>query len=41
MAEQNARISLEIADDDYVLDDGIIAYSGSAFRQFCFAGTIG
>ena len=28
--EQNARMSLEIADDAYVLDDGAIAYSGGA-----------
>jgi branched-chain amino acid transport system ATP-binding protein len=30
LVEQNARMSLEIADDAYVLDDGSIAYSGSA-----------
>jgi branched-chain amino acid transport system ATP-binding protein len=30
LVEQNARMSLEIADDAYVLDDGIIVYSGSA-----------
>jgi branched-chain amino acid transport system ATP-binding protein len=28
--EQNARMSLEIADDAYVLDDGSVVYSGSA-----------
>ena len=28
LVEQNARMSLEIADDAYVLDDGIIVYSG-------------
>jgi branched-chain amino acid transport system ATP-binding protein len=30
LVEQNARISLEIADNAYVLDDGIVVYSGSA-----------
>ena len=30
LVEQNARMSLEIADDAYVLDDGAIVYSGSA-----------
>jgi branched-chain amino acid transport system ATP-binding protein len=30
MVEQNARMSLEIADHAYVLDDGAIVYSGSA-----------
>ena len=30
LVEQNARMSLEIADDAYVLDDGIVVYSGSA-----------
>jgi branched-chain amino acid transport system ATP-binding protein len=30
LVEQNARMSLEIADNAYVLDDGIIVYSGSA-----------
>lgn len=30
LVEQNARISLEIADHAYVLDDGDIAYSGPA-----------
>ena len=30
LVEQNARMSLEIADDAYVLDDGGIVYSGSA-----------
>ena len=30
LVEQNARMSLEIADYAYVLDDGAIAYSGSA-----------
>src|ERR1700733_8087561 len=28
--EQNARMSLEIADNAYVLDDGIVVYSGPA-----------
>jgi branched-chain amino acid transport system ATP-binding protein len=28
--EQNARMSLEIADHAYVLDDGAIVYSGAA-----------
>ena len=28
LVEQNARMSLEIADDAYVLDDGIVVYSG-------------
>jgi branched-chain amino acid transport system ATP-binding protein len=27
---KNARMSLEIADDAYVLDDGIVVYSGTA-----------
>ncbi len=30
LVEQNARMSLEIADDAYVIDDGAIVYSGSA-----------
>ena len=30
LVEQNARMSLEIADDAYVLDDGQIVYSGPA-----------
>jgi branched-chain amino acid transport system ATP-binding protein len=30
LVEQNARMSLEIADHAYVLDDGAIVYSGSA-----------
>jgi branched-chain amino acid transport system ATP-binding protein len=30
LVEQNARMSLDIADDAYVLDDGAIVYSGSA-----------
>jgi len=30
MVEQNARMSLEIADDAYVLDDGAVVYSGPA-----------
>lgn len=30
LVEQNARMSLEIADDAYVLDDGMIVYSGLA-----------
>jgi branched-chain amino acid transport system ATP-binding protein len=30
LVEQNARMSLEIADDAYVLDDGSIVYAGSA-----------
>src|SRR5882724_11601952 len=30
LVEQNARMSLEIADDAYVLDDGIVVYAGSA-----------
>ncbi len=30
LVEQNARMSLEIADQAYVLDDGAIVYSGSA-----------
>jgi branched-chain amino acid transport system ATP-binding protein len=30
LVEQNARMSLEIADDAFVLDDGIVVYSGSA-----------
>ena len=29
LVEQNARMSLEIADDAYVLDDGIVVYSGT------------
>ena len=32
LVEQNARMSLEIADDAYVLDDGIVVYSGTAAR---------
>jgi len=32
LVEQNARMSLEIADDAYVLDDGIVVYSGPAPR---------
>ena len=28
LVEQNARMSLEIADDAYVLDDGAVVYSG-------------
>jgi branched-chain amino acid transport system ATP-binding protein len=30
LVEQNARLSLEIADQAYVLDDGAIVYSGNA-----------
>ena len=30
LVEQNARMSLEIADNAYVLDDGIVVYSGLA-----------
>jgi branched-chain amino acid transport system ATP-binding protein len=30
LVEQNARMSLEIADHVYVLDDGAVAYSGPA-----------
>jgi branched-chain amino acid transport system ATP-binding protein len=30
LVEQNARMSLEVADHAYVLDDGAIVYSGSA-----------
>ena len=30
LVEQNARMSLEIADDAYVLDDGNVVYSGTA-----------
>jgi branched-chain amino acid transport system ATP-binding protein len=30
LVEQNARMSLEIADDAYVLDDGHVVYSGPA-----------
>src|SRR5579859_7772674 len=30
LVEQNVRMSLEIADDAYVLDDGLIVYSGPA-----------
>jgi len=30
LVEQNARMSLEIADDAFVLDDGSIVYSGTA-----------
>ena len=30
LVEQNARMSLEIADHAYVLDDGSMVYSGSA-----------
>jgi branched-chain amino acid transport system ATP-binding protein len=30
LVEQNARMSLEIADNAYVLDDGRVVYSGSA-----------
>jgi branched-chain amino acid transport system ATP-binding protein len=30
LVEQNARMSLEIADDAYVLDDGAVVYTGSA-----------
>ena len=32
LVEQNARMSLEIADDAYVLDDGAVVYSGTARR---------
>jgi branched-chain amino acid transport system ATP-binding protein len=30
LVEQNARMSLEVADDAYVLDDGAVVYSGPA-----------
>jgi branched-chain amino acid transport system ATP-binding protein len=30
LVEQNARMSLEIADQAYVLDDGVVVYSGPA-----------
>jgi branched-chain amino acid transport system ATP-binding protein len=30
LVEQNARMSLEIADHAYVLDDGRVVYSGPA-----------
>ena len=30
LVEQNARMSLEISDDAYVLDDGIVVYAGTA-----------
>jgi branched-chain amino acid transport system ATP-binding protein len=30
LVEQNARMSLEIADDAYVLDDGAVVYAGTA-----------
>ena len=30
LVEQNARMSLEIADHAYVLDDGAMVYSGAA-----------
>ena len=30
LVEQNARMSLEIADDAYVLDDGAVVYAGAA-----------
>jgi branched-chain amino acid transport system ATP-binding protein len=30
LVEQNARMSLEIADDAYVLNEGIVVYSGTA-----------
>jgi branched-chain amino acid transport system ATP-binding protein len=30
LVEQNARMSLEIADNAYVLDDGVVVYAGSA-----------
>jgi branched-chain amino acid transport system ATP-binding protein len=30
LVEQNARMSLEIADDAYVLDDGVVVYCGPA-----------
>jgi branched-chain amino acid transport system ATP-binding protein len=30
LVEQNARMSLEIADHAYVLDDGAVVYSGPA-----------
>ena len=30
LVEQNARMSLEIADHAFVLDDGMVAYSGPA-----------
>ena len=32
LVEQNARMSLEIADDAYVLDDGVVVYSGAGAR---------
>ena len=32
LVEQNARMSLEIADNAYVLDDGIMVYSGTGPR---------
>ena len=32
LVEQNVRMSLEIADNAYVLDDGIVVYSGTAAR---------
>ena len=32
LVEQNARMSLEIADHAYVLDDGSVSYSGPAFE---------
>jgi branched-chain amino acid transport system ATP-binding protein len=30
LVEQNARMSLEIADDAYVIDDGSVVYAGPA-----------
>jgi branched-chain amino acid transport system ATP-binding protein len=30
IVEQNARMTLEIADTAYVLDDGVMVYSGPA-----------
>jgi branched-chain amino acid transport system ATP-binding protein len=30
LVEQNARLSLEVADDAYVLDDGVVVYAGRA-----------
>jgi branched-chain amino acid transport system ATP-binding protein len=30
LVEQNARMSLEVADDAYVLDDGAVVYAGPA-----------
>ena len=30
LVEQNARMSLEVADDAYVLDDGAVVYAGTA-----------